>query len=233
MLRIKTGIPGLDEILEGGFPHPSSILITGPVGSGKSILGLQFLYKGAKEYKEPGFMISVEGYPTDFSWYQEKFKWDLKGLQELGLLIFSRYDPADFEKFSLRTLHAEVIMQLLKVVDSLRIKRVVIDNINPIAQHMGDPSTFRTILYYLSKALKEKDCTTLFITEKPAGEEKLTYLDVEPHVMDGVIEVSPIERGESRTFSLNVKKMVATRVQAGRFMADISEEGFRLATSYY
>lgn len=233
MIRMKTGIPGLDNILEGGFPHPSSILVTGPVGSGKSIFGLQYLYKGAKDYREPGFMISVEGYPSDFSWYQEKFNWDLKSLQELGLLIFSRYDPADFEKFSLRTLHSEIILQLLKVVDSLRIKRVVIDNINPIAQHVGDPSVFRTMLYYMSKALKEKDCTVLFITEKPAGKEQLTYLDVEPHVMDGVIELDPVERGETSTFTLNVRKMVATNIQPGKFKAEITDEGFKLATSYY
>jgi KaiC/GvpD/RAD55 family RecA-like ATPase len=233
MKRIKTGILGLDELLEGGFPSPSSILVTGPVGSGKSIFGLQFLYKGAKEYDEPGIMISVEGYPTDFQWNQEKFHWDLKDLQDAGKLIFSRYDPVDFEKFELRTLHSEIIMQLSKIIDSIGAKRIVIDNINPIAQHIGEPSTFRTILYYLSKALKEKDCTVLFITEKPVGEEKLTYFDVEPHVVDGVIELLPITRGETTVFSLSIKKMIATDIPSGRFIADISNEGFKLVTSYY
>ena len=233
MERIKTGIPGLDDLLQGGFPSPSTILITGPTGSGKTIIGMQYLYNGAKEYKEPGFMISTEDYVTDFQWYQEAFNWNFKVLQDQGLLVFSRYDPVDFEKFNTRTLYADIILQLSKVIDSVKVKRIVFDNITPIGQYLNDRSTFRTILYYISKALKEKGCTTIFISEKPLAPGVLTQFDVEQYVVDGVLDLSFAQKEDALVQTLTVRKMIATSVPQARYALDFYEDGVRIASSYY
>jgi len=232
MNRIKTGIPGLDDLLKGGFPDPSSILITGPTGTGKTIFGLQYLYNGAKEYKEPGFMISTEDYATDLQWYEEAFKWNFKALQDKGLLVFSRYDPVDFEKFNLNTLYSDVILQISKVIESVHVKRVVFDNIAPIGLAIGNKSAFRTILYYISKALKEKGCTSVFISEKPFTPGALTQFDVEQFVMDGVLELSFAQREDALVQTVAIRKMVATNIPQARFVLDFYENGIRLASSY-
>jgi KaiC/GvpD/RAD55 family RecA-like ATPase len=231
MDRVNTGIPGLDGLIEGGFPHPSSILVTGPTGSGKSIFGLQFLYAGAKQFNEPGFMVNIEGYPNELRWYSERFNWDIGTMQKKGKLVFSSYDPVDFEKFELRTLHSEIIMQLNKIIDQIGAKRVVIDSITPLGQSVNEKARFRTLLYYISRSLKEKGCTTLFISEKT--NDYLTAFDVEPFVMDGVIELSFSPREDTLNQVLIIRKMVATQFPMAKYLMDISGEGIRLATSYY
>jgi len=232
MMRVKTGIPGLDDLLQGGFPEPSSILLTGPTGTGKSIFGLQYLYNGARNFNEPGFMINTEDYTTDFQWYQEEFNWSFKNLQEKGLLVFSRYDPVDFEKFNINTLYSDVILQMSKVVDSLKIKRAVFDCITPIGQALENKSAFRTVLYYISKALKEKGCTTVFISEKPFTAGALTQFDVEQFVMDGVLELSFAQKEDALVQTVAVRKMKATNVTQARYVMDYYDEGIRVVPSY-
>ena len=56
--RIATGISALDEMLEGGFPAGSLITLAGRPGTGKTILGSQFLYNGGVE-GEPGMYVSM------------------------------------------------------------------------------------------------------------------------------------------------------------------------------
>lgn len=231
MERISTCIDGLDDVLEGGFPHPSSILVVGPTGAGKSVFGLQFLYKGAQDYGEPGFMIRTEGYPTDYQWYTERFKWDIASLQSKGKLLFSTYDPADFEKFNLNTLHSEVLLQLSRVIDSIKAKRVVIDTITPICFALPDKGKFRTVLYYVSRALKEKGCTTLFLSEKTS--ESLTPFGVEQFVMDGVIEIDCKSEKTVTSRELTVKKMLATAASPEPYSVDIAEDGMRLSSSLF
>ena len=71
MRRIHTSIPGLDRLLQGGFPDGSAIMVTGPPGVGKTLLGLQFLYGGVKEYNEPGVLIQAGSFNSTLLWYEE------------------------------------------------------------------------------------------------------------------------------------------------------------------
>jgi KaiC/GvpD/RAD55 family RecA-like ATPase len=219
----------LDELIGGGFPEASSILLTGPTGTGKTIFGLQYLYNGAKDYKEPGFMISTEDYPTDFQWNQEAFGWNFKTIQDQNLLVFSRYDPVDYEKFTMSSLYSEIILQVSKVIDSVGVKRVVFDSVSPIGAALDNKSTFRTILYYFSKALKEKGCTTIFIFEKPYTTGALTQYDVEQFIMDGVIELSFAQQEDALVHTLSIRKMKATNFQQARYILEFNESGIKIA----
>jgi hypothetical protein len=57
---VKTGIKGLDSILLGGIPRNNVILVQGVTGSGKTLLGLEFIYRGIVEYDEPGIIVVFE-----------------------------------------------------------------------------------------------------------------------------------------------------------------------------
>ncbi|MHA2602834.1 MAG: ATPase domain-containing protein, partial [Candidatus Thorarchaeota archaeon SMTZ1-83] len=78
--RVKTGIPGLDELIEGGFPRGDTILIAGRAGTGKSIMANQFLYKGATEYDEPGVLVTLEESPLLIKRNMMRFGMDLDAL---------------------------------------------------------------------------------------------------------------------------------------------------------
>ena len=58
--RVNTGVPGLDELVEGGFPKGDTILIAGKAGTGKSILAIQFLYNGVVQYGETAVLLTLE-----------------------------------------------------------------------------------------------------------------------------------------------------------------------------
>ena len=232
MNRVKTGIYGFDNLLEVGFPNPSSILLTGPAGAGKSIFSLQYFYNGVKLYNEPGFMVGIESYENDYQWYAERFNWDLTDLQKKNKLIFSSYDPIEFSKFELRTLHSEIILQLNKVIDQIGAKRIVFDSITPLAQAINDKSKFRTLLYYISRSLKKKGCTTLFVTERAHDSPGLTEYGIEPFVLDGVVDLSFTPGKDSLNQTLMVRKMVATQFPMAKYLIDISEKkGMQLATA--
>ena len=57
--RLSTGIKGFDELIQGGFPQGSTILVSGGAGTGKTIFGLSYLYAGAKNFNEPGLYITL------------------------------------------------------------------------------------------------------------------------------------------------------------------------------
>ncbi len=228
MKRISTGIQGLDEILEGGFPHPSAILVTGPTGIGKSIFGLQFLKEGADK-GEPGFMMQIEGYATDVNWYSERFGWDIKEKEEEGTLLFSSFDPLEFAKFDLSTFHSDIVLRLHKIIDSIKAKRIVIDSITPIGLSIENIGQYRTLVYYLVKALKSKDCTVLFISETQNGKP---LIGVEEFVMDGVIELKYEDKDSNPVPSMFIKKMVSTNVTSRKFVIQIDDLGFKVVNPF-
>jgi KaiC/GvpD/RAD55 family RecA-like ATPase len=226
--RVRTGIPGLDALLEGGFPKPSSILLTGPPGAGKTIFGLQYLYKGVSEYNENGFMVKIEGFESDLQWYVERLGFDIPKYQKEGKLVITAYDPAEFAKFELRTLHSEIILQLRKIIQQIDAKRVVIDSVTPLGLSINDKANYRTLLYYISKALKEMGCTTIFVAEKMGDKT----IGVEEYVMDGIIDLDFVSKEDSLMQTLLVKKMKATKFPIARYALDISDKGLQLATSF-
>ena len=64
MERIKTGVPGFDGLIEGGIPKGRSVLVSGATGTGKTIFCMQYLYNGAKQFKEPGIYVTLDERPN-------------------------------------------------------------------------------------------------------------------------------------------------------------------------
>src|SRR5580693_5203359 len=79
---IQTGISGLDRILMGGIPRTNVILVEGTVGSGKTLLGTEFIYRGITQFNEPGMIVVFETSPDKLIRDAATFGWDLAALQE-------------------------------------------------------------------------------------------------------------------------------------------------------
>src|SRR3989338_6347757 len=95
--RIRTGVPGIDHLTEGGFERNSSVLVMGGGGCGKSIFATQFLVEGAKS-NETGIYISFEERKERFFKHMSRFNWNLNKLEEQGRFIFLRYSPERSEE---------------------------------------------------------------------------------------------------------------------------------------
>lgn len=96
--RINTGIKGLDRLMQGGIPKGSPILVSGSPGTGKTILGLQFLYYGAKN-NEPGIYITFEEPKESIIIAAENFGWNLRDLEKKKKFAVMEYFELGNEEY--------------------------------------------------------------------------------------------------------------------------------------
>ncbi|MCK4328191.1 MAG: hypothetical protein KAW41_07050 [Candidatus Diapherotrites archaeon] len=218
MRRVHTAIPGLDRLLEGGFPEGSSVVVSGSHGTGKTLLGLQFLYGGVKEYGEPGVLIQVGGFSDTLMRYENMMGWNLAKLQEKGKLVIYSFKPKDYDKFEPTKIQGEVLGKLRNIIVPMGTRRVVIDSITPLAERIGNKADYRRSLYETVEFFKENGITSIILSEDG---------DVEKHVCDGAIILRQLEEhnGEYRK-QLLLSKMLATNFPIAWYPITISERGF-------
>jgi len=84
--RVRTGITGLDDLIEGGFPAGRSTLISGACGTGKTIFSMQYIYQGAKKYSEPGIYVTLDERPDFIRQDVLRFGWDLRKLEDENII---------------------------------------------------------------------------------------------------------------------------------------------------
>lgn len=187
MKRISSGIPGLDELIEGGFPEGSSVLVAGGAGCGKTILGLQYLYGGALQNKEPGVFISLEEGPTNLWWNMQRFKWDLPSLERQGLLKIYKFGGADAQDPA-----AEIDAQVEKIsgiAADIGAKRLVLDSLTALYPFASDTPGVRKLIYRVSDALKKLGCTTLLTCETRHEKRGFSRFGIEEFVADGILRL--------------------------------------------
>ena len=102
MERVKIGIKGLDEMLNGGLLPETANLVEGAPGTGKSTLGMQFIYNGITEYNEPGLILTFEEFPQQYYHDAEAFGWNFRKLEKADKLRVIMTSPevgkADLER---------------------------------------------------------------------------------------------------------------------------------------
>jgi len=84
--RVRTYVPGLDEILYGGIPERNVVLLSGGPGTGKSILAKQFLYNGLTKDDEAGVFVALEEHPVSVLRSFAHFGWDVARFEREGSL---------------------------------------------------------------------------------------------------------------------------------------------------
>ncbi len=184
--KTPTGVDGLDEITEGGFPQGRPILICGGAGCGKTLLSMQFLIKGITEYNEPGVFMSFEEPSDDLTLNVKSLGFDLEQLKKDKKLVVDhvRVERSEIEEAGEYDLDG-LFIRLGHAIDSIKATRVVLDTIESLFAGLDNQAILRAELRRLFHWLKTKGVTAIITGER--GEATLTRQGLEEYVSDCVI----------------------------------------------
>ncbi len=162
MERVQTGIEGLDEMLFGGFLPRTANLVEGAPGTGKTTLGMQFIYNGIVKYNEPGLILTFEEFPQQYYRDAAGFGWDFPALEAEGKLRTVMTSP-EFTHHDLQQVNGRIE----QLVDEMGIKRVLVDSISHFERLTDDHREMRRLAYTFINALKRLGVTTVLTRENP------------------------------------------------------------------
>ncbi|XHX75929.1 MAG: circadian clock protein KaiC [Stenomitos frigidus ULC029] len=205
LAKCQTGIQGLDEITGGGLPQGRATLVCGGAGCGKTLLGMEFLVRGATQFNEPGVFISFEETADELAQNVASLGWDLEQLiaqQQLAIDCFY-IDPTEIQETGEYDLEG-VFIRLGNAIDQVGAKRVVLDTIEVLFAGFSNASIVRAELRRLFRWLKAKGVTAIITGER--GDNTLTRQGLEEYVSDCVIRLDQRIQDELSTRRLQILK---------------------------
>ncbi len=224
--KAPTGIRGLDEITGGGLPRGRSTLVTGGTGSGKTLLGLQFLVAGAREYGEPGVLVTFEESAGKVSANVASLGFDLDGLQRDGLLVVHAFqvDPAEIVEAG--EFDFEPLFALLDdSIERIGAKRVMLDTIELLFGAFPNQAIVRAELGRLFRRLEDRAVTAI-VTGERGDSNSLTRYGIEEYVSDCVLVLDHRMHEEISTRRLRVVKYRGSAHGTNEYPFLISGHGF-------
>lgn len=203
--KAPSGIGGLDVVTGGGLPRGRTTLVGGVAGSGKTLLALEFLIHGAKEFGEPGVFLAFEETPEDLIANVASFGFDVGALMNAGMLTIDHVelDPGELSSVGAYDLDG-LFIRLGHAIDAIGAKRVAIDTIEALFAGVPDMAVLRSELVRLFRWLKEKGVTTVLTGELTDG--TATRHGLEEFVSDCVITLDHRVEAESSVRRLRVVK---------------------------
>ncbi|MFH1095801.1 MAG: ATPase domain-containing protein [Candidatus Micrarchaeota archaeon] len=202
--RTPSGIPGLDELCEGGFERGSSVLVMGDAGSGKTTLMTQFIVSGAREHDEPGLIISFEESRESILRHSFPFGWDMERLERENKLVIINYKPHE-----VKHLAEEGGGLIWDAINELGAKRIAFDSLTSYIALFDSPYKSRSAQLNLFDLVHKWGCTTLFSAESLKSINPKTYAGVE-YLADAVILMHHPRQRNVRFRALEVFKMRGT-----------------------
>ena len=233
MKRIPTGINGLDELMDGGFPENTINLVSGPAGSAKSLLSMHYIYNGAKK-GEPGIYMTLEENRSNLERAMKNYGMDITKMEEEGL--FYLMDMSEIRrKCPEEDLEAGIagfsaLENLLNnLLDYTKATRIALDSLTAVGLYYGDnPGVLRRELFRFAGFLKEKNVTALMLTESLESGQ-LTRYGIEQFVADSFIVLGLEDvKGELRR-TITIRKMRFTKHDTAKHPMLIGPSGLTIS----
>lgn len=158
--RVKSGINGFDELIQGGFERESIVLVVGASGTGKTILSMQFLYNGASLYNEPGVFLSFEEDKNQLYRQANQFGWDFDKLEKENKFRLLTFKPHQITKIL-----EEGGGQIRDALSEVKAKRIVVDSITAYGLLFRDEYKRREKILEFFNMLRKWGVTSLVICE--------------------------------------------------------------------
>lgn len=206
---VKTGIAGLDDIFNGGIPRSNVILVEGSIGTGKTTLGVEFVYRGASQFDEPGIIVVFEVSPEKLMRDTARFGWDLHKLEKKGLLKIV---------FTTREVLRQELQQadsvLLEEAASLGARRIFIDGVDRLLG--GGAPESRSSFYVLTEGLQRENLTAVLALDASSVRGKAAASLPEESIADTVIRLEMEDAQRAIFRSIEIVKSRGQEFNMGR-----------------
>jgi len=225
--RVKTGIKGLDEMLGGGFLRDTANLIEGAPGTGKTTLGMQFIYNGIVQADEPGLMITFEEFPQQYYRDAAAFGWEFKEFEKKGLLKIIMTSP------EVSRMDIESVGGMIETyIAQMGARRVVVDSMTHFTRLTQDPIELRGIEFNFINALKREGLTSILTRESPVLLGESPQDDNLGFVVDSYLMLRYVEIESAIRKALLVLKMRGSDHAKDIRQFDVTERGIEVQSKF-
>jgi circadian clock protein KaiC len=222
--RCKTGISRLDDLLGEGIPRGSSLLIAGVAGTGKTVLLLEFIYRGALA-GEKGIVFSFEETKERLLEAARGMGWDFDREIERGMIeiVFIPQPNILVER------HLLMMQERISAMDA---RRVAVDSLSVFLHKIKDPQITREKTFQLASIIQNVGAVGFLATDIPYGANQISRLGVEETVVDGVVLLTSKEEGLNRERYVEIYKLRNTAHLKGRHNMVIWKGGIAVFPRY-
>lgn len=225
--KIKTGINGLDTILDGGILPGRGLLIIGGPGTGKTIFLSEFLYRGITEFHQNGVFVTFEERPKYISQNMVSLGWDFDKFVKQKKLIFVDSGPGPYCEELSDCYDLYPLLERIKyAVKKVHAERVVIDGMGNLFQKFTNKKVIRDVVFAITDELKKMNITFMLSTEKSDNFQQ-TY-SVEEYASDGVMELTKKNIQDISVRDIEIIKMRGASFLAGKVYFEITPHGVEI-----
>jgi len=232
-LKIRTGIPGFDLIVDGGLKEGKTIVLSGESGSGKSTFGMQFLYNGAMDFEEPGIFVTLTQSPQELISDFRGYGWEIEKLidEEKIMIVDARpfkmndgiFESGDLlydtEPFPFTHL-TQLILQGIKKIHA---KRLVVDSLSVLSIQYANQFNTRQGIQKMIHALDERKCTSIFISENLDSRTPPEW-----YAASGIVLLNHVQKTNTMERSIQVIKMRGTKHSEQTYPIRFNENGYNV-----
>ena len=210
---VRTGVSGLDAILSDGIPRGNIILLEGGIGVGKTTLGVEFVYRGAQDFNEPGLIVLFEVSPDRLVRDAMRLGWDLEALERQRKLKII---------FTTRQVFGQELQQadslLLEEAAEIGARRIFVDGIAGVTGVLGSASAVqaRDVFHVLVEGLQRENLTAVLAVEATVFNHERPIALPEESIADTVIRLRMEDVARATVRSIEIVKSRGHDFQMGR-----------------
>ncbi len=221
-VRISSGVPGLDPLIQGGFKKDSVNLVAGEPGSGKTIFAMHFLMEGCKK-GEAGVYITFEEKKNKMYDDMLSMGWDLEKYEKKGLFRFLEYSPEQVKKILV-----EGGGMVDALIEKIKAKRIVIDSITSFSLLYEDELTKKEAALSLFDLIAKWNCTAVVTSQARSVDHESVMSAALEFEVDSIIILYHLRRKDERIRGIEILKMRGTEIPSKTYELTLDKNGIKI-----